>query len=338
MVIVLPVRICLLTTQQLDDLPLPADDWPCDPRPFLPEADWTLCVLEDKYSSVAAVEAEIARGYDVFFNLCDGAEGQETPGIEVVQALERAGVPFTGATSSFYEPTRQEMKDACASVGVATPRGLLVRTDEDIERAAKELKFPLFVKHHNSYASVDISSRSRVQSEAGLRRQVRKIVSRHGAALVEEFIAGSECAVLVAENPDDPANPITYTPIQYRFPAGESFKHAKLKWKDYDGMECSPVEDSALSSRLRRDAAAFFRALGGTSFGRCDVRVDADGVPHMLEINANCGLYYPPADAGTADIILAHDPAGHAGFTRQLVRVALARGEAAGSRGAPGES
>ena len=60
MVIVLPVRICLLTTQQLDDLPLPADDWPCDPRPFLPEADWTLCVLEDKYSSVAAVEAAIA--------------------------------------------------------------------------------------------------------------------------------------------------------------------------------------------------------------------------------------------------------------------------------------
>ena len=55
------------------------------------------------------------------------------------------------------------------------------------------------------------------------------------------------------------------------------------------------------------------------------MRLDADGVPHMLEINANCGVYYPPTDPGTADIILAHDPAGHVGFTRQLVRAALSR-------------
>ena len=319
------MRICLLTNQELDTVPFPADDWPCDPRPFLPDDDWTLCTLEDKYSSVAAVEARIAEGYDLFFNLCDGAEGQDTPGIEVVETLERHGVAFTGATSDFYEPTRQQMKDACASVGVATPRGLLARCDEDVERAAVELRFPLFVKHHNSYASVDISRRSRVRTPAGLRQQAKKIMRKHGAALIEEYVDGDECAVLVAENPDDPARPIAYTPVRYRFPAGESFKHEKLKWKDYDGMECAPVEDPVLAARLRRDAAAFFRALGGTSFGRCDVRLDQDGVPHMLEINPNCGVYYPATDPGTADLILAHDPGGHVGFTRQLVRCALAR-------------
>ena len=53
----------------------------------------------------------------------------------------------------------------------------------------------------------------------------REICDRHGAALIEEFIAGTECTVLVAENPDDPARPKTYPPLQYRFPAGESFKH-----------------------------------------------------------------------------------------------------------------
>ena len=78
------MRICLLTNQELDTVPFPADDWPCDPRPFVPDAEWTLCTLRDKYSSVAAMEAEIARGHDLFFNLCDGAEGQEIPGIEVV--------------------------------------------------------------------------------------------------------------------------------------------------------------------------------------------------------------------------------------------------------------
>ena len=47
----------------------------------------------------------------------------------------------------------------------------------------------------------------------------------------------------------------------------------------------------------------------------------------MLEINPNCGVYYPPADAGSADFCLTQDPAGHEGFTRQLVAAALARHE-----------
>ena len=319
------MRICLLTNQELDTVPFPADDWPCDPRPFLPDDEWTLCTLRDKYTSVADVEAEIARGYDLYFNLCDGAEGEKTPGVEVVHTLEAHGVAFTGASSDYYEPTRQQMKDACASVGVATPAAILARSEEDVERAAATLRFPLFVKHYNSYASVDLSRRSRVRSPEGLRQQARKIMRRHGAALIEEYIDGVECAVLVAENAACPEQPITYTPVQYRFPAGEAFKHAKLKWQDYGGMECRPVQDPILDRRLRRAAAAFFGALAGTSFGRCDVRVTRDGTPYMLEINPNCGVYYPPSDPGTADIILAHDPAGHAGFTRNLVDAALVR-------------
>ncbi len=44
-----------------------------------------------------------------------------------------------------------------------------------------------------------------------------------------------------------------------------------------------------------------------------------------LEINANCGIYYPPDEPGSADQCLAYDPAGHEGFTRQLVAAALRR-------------
>ncbi len=319
------MRICLLTNQYLDKVPFPADDWPCDPRPFLPEDDWTLVTLKDKFTSVAEVERQIAKGFDLFFNLCDGAEGQDIPGVEVIHTLEKHGVPFTGATSSFYEPTRLEMKAACQSVGVATPACILARTPEDVEQAATTLRFPLFVKHYNSYASVDLSRNSRVRTPEGLRRQSRKIMSRHGAALIEEYIEGVECSVLVAENPADPEHPTTYTPIQYSFPPGESFKHAKLKWEDYGGLECHPVQDPTLAARLCRDSAEFFRALGGTSFGRCDIRVDKAGTPYMLEINPNCGVYYPMSDPGTADIILSHDPAGHHGFTAQLVQAALTR-------------
>ena len=318
------MRICLLTTQDLDADPFPEDDWPCDPRPFLPEATWDVVVLT-KATSVAQVTERAQHGYDVFFNLCDGAADEDKAGIEVAETLERLGVPFTGATSSFHEPSRERMKAACQAEAIDTPAWVMAHGQHDVERAASELRFPLFVKHPSSYSSIDLSRASRVASPAGLRRQARKIMSRHGAALIEEYIAGVECTVLVAENPDDAERPRTYPPMQYRFPPGEQFKHADLKWEDFDSMACFPVEDPDLAARLRDVSARFFVALDGASFGRCDLRVDREGTPFMLEINPNCGVYYPLSAAGGADLCLMQDPAGHAGFTRQLVAAAIAR-------------
>jgi D-alanine-D-alanine ligase len=323
------VRICLLTNQDLDAVPFPADDWPCDPRPFFPQAEWHAVFLK-KATAIEQVTRCIERGFDVFFNLCDGAADQDTPGIEVVQTLERHGVAFTGATSEFYEPSRIAMKRACRAAGIAFPAYVLARRRAHVERAASRLSYPLFVKHYSSYSSIDLSRHSRVVSPAGLARQARKIMRRHGAALIEEFIEGSEVTVLVAETPDDPARPKTYTPIRYRFPEGESFKHSAMKWVDYRKMAAFPLDDPELDARVRDASARLFVALRGASFGRCDLRIDRHGTPYMLEINPNCGVYYPEADAGSADLSLLHDAEGHAGFTRRLIRAALARRLAAG--------
>ena len=259
------MRICLLTNQDLLADPFPADDWPCDPRPYYPEATWEVEYLKHG-TSVAQVERRIGERFDLYFNLCDGAADQNIPGIEVVRTLEQHGVAFTGATSEFYEPSREAMKRACRAEGIATPAYVLARNEADVERAAHELRFPLFVKHYSSYSSVDLSRRSRVLTPAGLRQQARKIMRRHGAALIEEFIAGTECTVLVVEDPDAPARARTYTPMQYRFPDGETFKHAEIKWVNYDRMQAAPVADPALDARLRDVCARFFVALGGREF------------------------------------------------------------------------
>ena len=325
------MRICLLTNQDLDAAPFPSGDWPCDPRPFYGDGQWHVECLT-KATATEQVTRCVERGFDVFFNLCDGAADQDTPGIEVVRTLERHGVAFTGATSEFYEPSRAAMKRACRAAGIAVPEYVLARRDADVERAGSRLSYPLFVKHYSSYSSVDLSRHSRVVSPRGLARQARKIMRRHGAALIEEFIEGSEVTVLVAENPDDPARPKTYTPMQYRFPTGESFKHAAMKWVDYRKMAAFPVDDAELDARVRDASARLFVGLRGASFGRCDLRIGHDGTPYMLEINPNCGVYYPPDDAGSADLCLLHDAEGHAGFTRRLIRAALARRERLAAR------
>jgi D-alanine-D-alanine ligase len=155
--------------------------------------------------------------------------------------------------------------------------------------------------------------------------QAEIMMGDYAGALIEEFIEGLECTVLVADNPEDWSNPLSYQPMKYRFPEGETFKHYFVKWEDYADMHATPVTDPELDRRLRQAAIDFYRGMNGVGYGRCDVRVDKDGRPFMLEINANCGLYYPADDAGSADLCLLNDPAGHEGFTRQVVAAALAR-------------
>jgi len=150
-------------------------------------------------------------------------------------------------------------------------------------------------------------------------------MEKYGAALIEEFISGREFTVLVAENPDHLAHPVTFVPVEFVFPPGESFKHSDLKWKDYHSMKEVPLHDGELGARLRAVASDFFLGMRGASFGRCDLRMDAKGRLFMLEINPNCGVYYAPTDPGSADLSLLNDPAGHQGFTDLLLRSALAR-------------
>jgi len=318
------MKICLFTDQDLDADPFPPDDWPCDPRPYLTDAEWDLATIEKTRAVLRVLEAA-DRGYDVIFNLCDGAWDEDRPGIEVVTTLERLGVPFTGADSRFYEPSREAMKRVCRAWGIDTPGYVIARDEEALERAADTLRFPLIVKHPSSYASTGLTRDSRVTTARALVEQGRTMMHAYGGALVEEFIEGTECTVLVSENPLDPDDPVTYLPIEYRFPEGETFKHYHLKWNDFAGLQAKHVRDPELEERLREASARFFRGLSGTGYGRCDLRVDADGRAFMLEINPNCGLYYPLDAPASADLILQQDPAGYEGFTRRVVDAALRR-------------
>lgn len=318
------MRICLLTNQNLDSPEEMEEDWPADPRPYLPDAEWDLLVLE-KETGVRQVMTAALKDYDLFFNLCDGAWDEETPGIEIVITLERLGVPFTGADSVFYEPTRETMKRVCRAWDIETPAYAFVRTVEDVDQAARDLEFPLFVKHPSSYASIGLTRDSRVETVEALHEQTGIMIREYGGALIEEFIEGTEYTVLVAENAENPDQPIAYQSVEYEFPGDETFKHSDMKWVEYEKMVTVPVADPVLDRRLRQAASRFFRGLQGVGYGRCDVRVDADGRIFMLEINANCGLFFTEEDAGSADFCLLNDPRGHEGFTRAIVDAAFAR-------------
>lgn len=310
------MKICVLSDPEWDD--------PFDPSYYLKGYEWELHNLHRPH--VAKELAALAtRGFDMYLNMCDGAADEDRPGLDVVLALEAMNVPFTGAASHFYEPTREAMKQVCQSYEIHAPVGLTLRDLDTFMAHKEELHFPLIVKHPNSYGSIGMIKKSRVTDIEAALVQISRMIETFGGALIEEFIEGREFSVLVSENPDEPNLPVTYTPVEILFPEGESFKHTEMKWYRYDELTCIPVGETHLSKQLQQISSMLFLGLGGTGYGRCDIRMDSRGKLYMLEINPQGAVFYPPETPGMADYILTYDARGHQGFIDLLFRTAWKR-------------
>jgi D-alanine-D-alanine ligase len=98
-----------------------------------------------------------------------------------------------------------------------------------------------------------------------------------------------------------------------------------MKWVEYEKMSVAVVNDPKIEKVLREQTARVFKELGGNGYARCDYRMDASGVIHMLEINPNCGIFYPPSEPGSADFSLLNDPTNHTKFMKLIIRNAQTR-------------
>ncbi len=311
--------ICVLTSTPDDD------DIPYDPSPYMKGYKWKQYLVAPT-NVEKQIKALMDEGVDVFVNLCDGTPDDALSGIALVHALEKYNAAFTGADSKFFDPTRDEMKNAAHRVKVPTPNWTFVNRVEDADKVIKKLKFPMLVKPPHGYASVGIRRNSRVETPEQLREQLKLAIEEFGRVLIEEFIEGREFTCLVAENPDDIDNPVSVKPVEFIFPDGESFKHYDMKWVDYEKMSVAAVKDAKIEKVLREQTIRVFKELGGNGYARCDYRMDANGDIYMLEINPNCGIFYPPHEPGSADFSLMNDKQlNHTKFMKLIIRSAQRR-------------
>ena len=312
--------ICVLSS-----VPEDPNDKPYDPSHYMNGFKW-------KHHRLDPVEVEkqmqdlIDDGVDVFVNLCDGTPDDALSGVGLVQLMEKLGLAFTGADSKFFDPSRQEMKTFAKKANVPSPNWMIIDRVQDVERVAKKLRFPVLVKPPHGYASIGITRKSRCENIEQLNEQAALEIKDFGRALIEEFIEGREFTCLVAENPEDPKNPITFKPVEFIFPEGETFKHYAMKWVDYEQMSVAAVSDERIEKVMRAQTARVFKAMNGSGYARCDYRMDGEGTIHMLEINPNCGIFYGPDEPGSADFSLLKDPIyDHNKFLHLIIRSAQKR-------------
>lgn len=317
------MHVCVLTDEVIEDF---------NPAPYMEGFDWEMFTMTDPVLEVLR-ELHARKDFDVYLNICEGYEvdGEreendwDYQGIDVVHALEELNLPYTGATPGFFDPSREEMQAAAEAHGVGFAKGYRVTSVEQAQRLVENLRYPIMVKHPQSYGSTGMFRESRVNTPEQLAKQVERICSEFGAARMEEFIIGKEYNVLVVDNPDDPENPIPYPPAELVFPPGEEFWHTDVKWDYNVPFDFKQVTDPELVARLQDTAIRMYKAIGGESYGRCDIRMNEQGELFILEINPNPAIMLTPEEYGPADYVILWDEGGYKLFFDRIIRSALAR-------------
>lgn len=245
---------------------------------------------------------------DLLFNLCESMDGDPTNEPTFAGLLDLFDIPYTGAdllalASCLY---KQRTKDILIANGVPTPPYRFLKDDADLaDPALDALDYPWFVKLGHEDASLGITEANVVANASALRARARELMTEHRqAVLAERYVEGREINVTVMGWRDRvevlPLHEIDFAAMPSDRPRIVSYA---AKWDedhvDYVGTKPVPLRDAlpALVAEIERVARAAFRALELRDYGRVDLRVDAKGVPWVIDVNPNPDI---SPDAGVA--------------------------------------
>jgi D-alanine-D-alanine ligase len=171
-----------------------------------------------------------------------------------------------------------------------------------VSRARLEL--PAFVKPARVDGSIGIDAASVVHDLSALRARVQ-CLSEAGIAgpyLIEEFLPGKEINVSLFPDPDGHcvATEIDFSPVPAHLPR---FITYDSKWNpespEYASKSVPARLDPALHAEVDALARSAFGALGGSAYGRVDMRLDREGRPCVIDVNPNNDIH-PDAGLVTA--------------------------------------
>ncbi|KAJ3339098.1 hypothetical protein HDU93_008582 [Gonapodya sp. JEL0774] len=146
---------------------------------------------------------------------------------------------------------------------------------------------PLIVKPDGAYNSIGTTV-CRTDEEAVA--AVRDMQVKYGRVIVEPFIKGQEYTALVVDDPLT-GEPVVFPVMERMFPEqfGELERFmSRDVWNNlrFKGKEADPH----LASVLEDVARKAYKAVGGNSYGRVDIRLSPPCLPQVLEVNSLCGL------------------------------------------------
>lgn len=270
-----------------------------DCRETIEAIDRALCRLGhqvDWIGNVKALARRLVNGcrWDLVFNIAEGLSGRSREA-QVPALLEAYGIPYT-----FSDPLTQALgldkamaKRIVRDAGLPTaPFAVLAGPEDD---GACALPWPVFLKPVAEGTGKGCERASKVTSRGELRSSAQALRARFAQpVLAETFLPGREFTVGILGNGAE-ARVIAVMEIVL-------LKTAEAEVYSFDNKELC---ESRVAYVLAEDAEArkagiialsAYRALGCRDAARVDMRSDAKGRPHFLEVNTLAGLHPTHSD------------------------------------------
>lgn len=274
---------------------------------------WQPVTMQNYTEIIHAIQSESGDLFPFVLNLCDGDEINGVPGVSVIDALEAAGLCYSGSDKHFYRITTSKlpMKAAFDAAAVPTPAWKAIHQPTDnIDRVFESMGSPLIIKPAISGGSMGVGTKNVVQDLTELRTQVEQMFQGYrgwdlagDGLLLEAFVKGREFTTFIVGDADHPNHCLIYPAIERVFhaslPEEERFLSFDRLWEIYEEESPMPNEENfyeyalapdALQATLKQLTLDAYTAVGGKGYARLDIRMDAAGNCYVLEVNAQCGL------------------------------------------------
>lgn len=227
---------------------------------------------------------------DIIFNLSTGIT-KKSQQAHVVSILEMMSIPFLGSglSSQVLSLEKHVAKKIFDYEGIPTPKFQVFYTGE--EKLREDLNFPLILKPVHEGSSMGITEDSIVTDEESFKIRVSEIISDFKqAAMVEEFIVGREFTVGIMGNDKLEVLPIEEIVFDHRDTKKLGVMTLDIKTRDAIVPKTPADIPKEKAEEIVTYAKKIFRVLGCRDFARIDLRMDNQGVPYFLEVNALPGL------------------------------------------------
>jgi len=232
---------------------------------------------------------------DVVFNQYDDVVHGALYEMRVAALVRIMGFPITGSPALGLGLSRY--KYMCASLlqgaGIQIPPfTTLLERMRDVD--GTKWPFPLIVQPSQEHAGVGVERNSIVRTRKDLRAKVRDILQNYGQpALAQTFLPGREFNVGIIGGKKMRVMPLAemdYSRLPKAVPPIMSYA---AKWIETSieyqriSVICPADVEAPLAAAISDTAIRAFRAIGGWGYGRVDIRLDADSIPRVLEVNCN---------------------------------------------------
>jgi D-alanine-D-alanine ligase len=211
------------------------------------------------------------------------------------------GIAYTGSNRATleFDSDKSKAKNAVLEKGVATAKFFFAHPGVFANERNLPFPLPLFVKPLDAANGNGVDENSLVHDFASYEAKVEEIFTTYDKpALVEDVLPGREFTVAVL---DDASHNCRLTlPVEIVAPRNaKGDRVLGCREKSGNREKLSKVKDPELTA-VSVLARKVFSVLGVRDFGRIDVKMDAEGVPHFMETNLVPGMtpetsYFPRA-------------------------------------------